>query len=148
MNQIFNTISDDPIKCSSEIPDWTYRKVKEVLETDGTGFSPKGQNQKCDLSNEDRKFLLDLIENKKIKAVYEYGSRLSVASNEDKKKLANWEGSQIFTFSEPVFFRDSSMALFFQYRFCGSRCGEGRWSVYFKDSGEWNECLILLSMVS
>ncbi|MCH6232753.1 hypothetical protein [Cognataquiflexum rubidum] len=148
LNQIFNTISDDPIKCSSEIPDWTYRKLREVLKTEGSGFSAKGKIGKCDISKEERKFLFDLIENTKIKAVSDFGSRLSESSKEDKTKIANMEGGQIFTFSEPVFFRDSSMVLFFQYRYCGSKCAEGRWSIYFKDSGEWNECLVLLSMVS
>ncbi|WP_157966086.1 hypothetical protein [Cognataquiflexum aquatile] len=148
MNQILNTISQEPIKCSSEIPDWAYLKLKEVLEIEGSGFSPKGKIEKCEISVDERKFLFDLIENKKIKTIYDFGTRLSLASNEDKEKLANWEGSQIFTFSEPIFFRDNSMLLFFQYRYCGSRCAEGKWSIFRKDSGEWVECLVLLSMVS
>jgi hypothetical protein len=123
-------------------------EVDESLEIEGSGFSAKGKLEKCDISKDERKFLFDLIKNKEIKAVYDYGSRLSVASNEDKKELANWEGSQIFTFSEPVFFRDNSMILFFQYRYCGSRCAEGKWSVFLKDSEGWVECLVLLSIVS
>jgi hypothetical protein len=30
LNQIFNTISDDPIKCSSEISEWSYSKLMKV----------------------------------------------------------------------------------------------------------------------
>lgn len=148
LNQIFDSISDDPIKCSSEIPDWAIMRLKKVLETEGSGFSTKGQNQKCELSKEERKFLLGLVENKKIKTVHDFESKLKVASQEEKMVVANMGGGQIFTFSEPVFFRDDAMVFFFQSRYCGSKCAEGRWSVYRKQSGEWAECLVILSFVS
>lgn len=148
LNQICNTFSEDSLKCSSEIPEWSYSKLMKVLELEGSGFSAKGKIEKCDISKDERKFLFDLIGNKKIKAVYDFGTRLSMGSKEEKNKVANMEGGQIFTFSEPVFFRDNSMLLFFQYRYCGSRCAEGRWSIYKKESAEWVECLILLSIVS
>lgn len=148
LNQIFDSISDDPIKCSSEIPEWVNLRVKKVLEIEGSGFFAKGQNQKCELSKEERRFLLDLIENNKIGAVHDFESRLKVFSKEEKKVVANMGEGQIFTFSEPVLFRDKSMIFFFQSRYCGPKCAEGRWSVYINESGVWTECMVLWSFVS
>jgi hypothetical protein len=148
LNQIFDSIADDPIKCSSDIPEWINSKLIKVLEIQGSGFSAKGQNQKCDLPKEERMVILDLIKNKKIIAVTDFGSRLEVSSKEEKEKVAKMEGGQFFTFSEPVFFRDNSMVFFFQNRYCGPKCAEGRWSVYTMESGKWVECLVLLSYVS
>jgi hypothetical protein len=145
LNQIFDSISTDTLKCSSEIPVWINSKLIEVLEIEGSGFLAKGQNKKCDLSKEERMVILDLIKNKQIKAITDFASRLVVSTKEYKEKVANMEGGQIFTFSDPIFFRDNSMVFFFQNRYCGPKCAEGRWSVYTIESGKWVECLVLLS---
>ena len=78
-------------------------RVKKVLEIEGSGFFAKGRNQKCELSNEERKFLLGLMEKNKIGAVHDFESKLNVSSKVERTLLQIWEEGE-YSLSPSLFF--------------------------------------------
>lgn len=46
-------------------------------------------------------------------------------------------GSNLYSFSNPIFIRDYSLCIFYSGYSCGSLCGEGKLVIFKKENGNW-----------
>lgn len=57
-------------------------------------------------------------------------------------------GSNLYSFSKPIFLRDYSLCIFYSGYSCGSRCGEGKLVVFKKEHETWLSWLELYRWIS
>ena len=125
-------------------------------------------NAKIILSNAEREYVLGKVEALKkfrweegqikngkvmpkseINAVYR-----SSVSKGWKKSLKVWEhihekyGPGFYTFSKPILLRNDTLCIFYIDFHCGGLCGNGEFSAYIKQEGEWIKYCVISNWVS
>ncbi|MNY21558.1 hypothetical protein D3C86_1551150 [compost metagenome] len=71
-----------------------------------------------------------------------------------KDPISGWSGFNkkygkgYYSFSKPIFIRDSSICIFFSNFTCGMLCAQGELSVYKKSGGQWVKWFTLSDFIS
>lgn len=68
-------------------------------------------------------------------------------SNSHFAREANY-GTEIHSFSDPIFIRKGAYCFFYHGYLCGTRCGGGEWVLYRKEKNAWVRWLVLTSWIS
>ncbi|SIT08519.1 hypothetical protein [Belliella pelovolcani] len=110
VSQLFQAKGYTNLKVSSNIPSRMVSRVIRVLENEEIIPFQVKSVEKCLLTGEEKKYLLDLLKREAILPITFFEDKLEIASEEYKDKIVSLGEGKIHTFSEPVFLRDNTLA--------------------------------------